>query len=313
MKIRVIQLINNYFKDKNDINENRTNALGEYCTFGYFDALHVEKERELYDTEDNLIWKNIDEIAVNTLDGTCNRRNLVCIVEEEDKDIRFWNRAEESPYLFISLISIKHGLEPIMAIQKKMAAMSDDETAMLYYSYNHSELVIAKLAKSYIAGMRFVLEQRKQFNALNMYSIFSVREAILKPEAEIQNEIECEKVKVRLRLMIKNDREIDGFLQSLWETLFKRETQTNETFQTKSFEKFYTLGSSDMVVEIDSVEMYKLLSCYGMGNLLTHTNEQFEKAVYNIETEILIKDEESIKHGKSVDSRGNDDAERTLR
>lgn len=310
MKIRVIQLINNYFKDKNDINENREKALGEYCTFGYFDAMQVEDGRELYDTEENLIWKNIDEIAVSTLNGTCNRRNLVCIVDDENKDTKFWSRAKEIPYLFISLIRIRHDSESMKNVPEIIVEMQNDETSMLYYSYNHSELIVAKLAKSYCEGMKFVLEKRKQFNALNMYSIFSVRENILKSETMLQKKIVQEEVKVRLRLMIKSEQEVKAFLQKIRKVLFEDKIQKKEPGEKESFEMFHTLGSSDMVVEIENVEMSKLLSCYGMGNLLTHTNEEFEKAVYNIETEILVRDEESIDDGKSVDSGENDDAEK---
>lgn len=112
-----------------------------------------------------------------------------------------------------------------------------------------------------------------------MYSIFSVREEVLKAKAELPNKIASEEVGVRLRIMIKKDREMGAFLQELWEILFKD-------------------------------EMQKLLSCYSMGSLLTHTNEQFGKAVYNIETEILIKGA-YIEHGKAMDNGENNKAETT--
>lgn len=292
MKIRVIQLINNFFRDTDFENENRERALGTYCTFGYFDALQVKESREISDTDGNPIWKEIDKITTSTLDGTCSRRNLVCMAEDEKKDKEFWDKAKKYPYLFVSLIRVQHSDDVNCVINDTKR----DETAIAYYSYNHSELVIVKLETEYAKGMDFVLSLRKKLHTLNIYSIFSVREDILKLETKLKNELSTEKVSVRLRMMIKNDQNIDDFLEKLSEKLFKDDVQEDNNIM-----KFYTLGNNDLIVEIKSVEMYKLLSCYGMGNLLTHTNTQFGKAVYNIETEILVKGE-SIRHGKSVDN-----------
>lgn len=147
MKIRVIQLINNFFKDENGRNVDREKALGTYCTFGYFDALQVDEGRTFDGTEENLIWNKIEEVVVGTLDGTSSRRNLICIAEEEEKDEQFWNHAKEYPYLFISLIRIRRDAEAMKAMYCVVNEMKMDDTAIAYYSYNHSELVIAKLQK----------------------------------------------------------------------------------------------------------------------------------------------------------------------
>lgn len=297
MKIRIIQLINNFFKDENGTDENREKALGTYCTFGYFDALQVDEDNY---AGDNQIWKKIDGVTVRTLDGTCSRRNLICIAEQEEKDRKFWECAKDYPYLFLSLIRMKRAEEATDTIRRMMDEMEEDDTKIAYYSYNHSELVIAKLENSYKAGMNFVLSLRRTLNALNLYSIFSVREEKLKDKSGLPGSIAAETVSVRLRLMIKNDYETDFFLQKLWEALFKDEIWDKKVSEKENFEKSYTLGSSDMIIEIEQIEMYKLLSCYEMGNLLTHTNKQFGKAVYNIETEILIKGAH-IENGKSMD------------
>ncbi len=310
MKIRVIQLINNFFKDENSTYVDREKALGTYCTFGYFDALQVEEGRTFDGTEKNLIWDKIEEVVVGTLDGTSSRRNLICIAEEEKKDEKFWKRAKKYPYLFISLIRIRHDTEAMKAMLRIVDEVKADNTAIAYYSYNHSELVIAKLEKYYKRGMNFVLAMRQKLNALNMYSIFSVREEVLKAKDDLPNNIASEKISVRLRIMIKKDLEIEAFLQELWEILFKDEIKKGKIHKKENFKKFYTLGSSDMMIEIKRVQMQKLLSCYSMGSLLTHTNEQFEKAVYNIETEILIRGA-YIGHGKAMDNGENSKAETT--
>lgn len=307
MKLRVIQLINNFFRDADCSDENREKALGTYFTFGYFDALQVAEGKDFSETEENLIYKELDALAVETLDGTCSRRNLVCIADNKDKDKTFWELAEQYPYLFVSLIRLRHDAGSMENMDRVIADSENDSTAIAYYSYNHSELVIVKLENCYNNGMKFVLGLRRQLNTLNMYSIFSVREDMLKSKNKLFDKIEKEEVSVRLRIMIKNDQKISNFLQKLENILFQDETRVNENSPEKEFVKYYTLGSYDLTVEIERVEMYKLLLCYGMGSLLTHTNEFFGEAVYNIETEILVKGER-LKNGKSVDNGENQKA-----
>ncbi len=310
MKIRVIQLMNNFFRDENGTATDKEKALGMYCTFGYFDALEVKEGKNFSDTEKSIIWEEIEEVAVNTLDGTCSRRNLVCMTDEDEKDERFWKNARHFPYLFVSLIRMKHDREDMDTIHKVMDELRDDDKVIAYFCYNHSELVLAKLEKSYIKGMCFVLEMREKLKSLNIHSIFSVKEEIIKSEEKIQEEIEGEEVAVQLRMMIKRDQEIEGFLQRLWDTLFVDEIRAKTKGAKECFEKYYTLGSNDMVIRIGQISMHKLLACYSMGNLLTHTNEQFAKAVYNIQTEILVEGEQ-IKYGKTMDTGKTGEPEAT--
>lgn len=288
MKIRVIQLMNNFFRDENGTILNKEKALGTYCTFGYFDALQVEESRVFPETEESIIWENIEKVAVNTLDGTCNRRNLVCMTDEDEKDETFWEKANQYPYLFISLIRMRHGREDMETMNRVMEKLSKSKTVIAYFCYNHSELVLAKLEDSYIEGMKFVLSMREKLKSLNIHSIFSVREEMIRSEEMLRNKIKDEEVAVQWRLMLKKDQEINGFLQCLWETLFADKIQEKTKGKKECFEKYHTLGSNDMMVRTDRIGMRRLLACYSMGRLLTHTNDQFAKAVYNIQTEILV-------------------------
>lgn len=309
MKVRIIQLMNNFFRDENLRDVNKEKALGTYCTFGYFDALQVLEGKNFSNKEESAIWKNIEEAAVSTLDGTCSRRNLVCITDDEDKDRQFWENAKQKPYLFISLIRMKHDTDRSDSKYKVVKEIKADSDAMAYFSYNHSELVIAKLENNYARGLEFVLAMRKKLVSLNIHSIFSVREDVIKSDTEIQDKIDNEIVTAQWRMMIKSDQKIDDYLDSLWSIIKDREV--NEEDKKEKFEKYYTLGSNDLMVRLDYVEMRKLLSCYKMGSLLTHTNPQFEEAVYNIQTEILVKGDNK-QYGKSVDKQEVREAKETV-
>ena len=102
MKIRIIQLINNFYRDgKNCPDEKRTEALGTYCTFGYFDALEVKTGQFIQNLKDSAMWREINDLTLGTLDGSFRRRNLICITNNDAKDTEFWEQKDDFPYLFV--------------------------------------------------------------------------------------------------------------------------------------------------------------------------------------------------------------------
>ncbi len=302
MKIRIIQLINNFYRDgKNCPDEKRTEALGTYCTFGYFDALEVKTGQFIQNLKDSAMWREINDLTLGTLDGSFRRRNLICITNNDAKDTEFWEQKDDFPYLFVSLIRLKHTDQNHGGTCQIMQNINKEKTAMAYYSYNHSELVIVKLDKYYSNALNFILCQRQRLTILNMYSIFSVRESILKTEESIRDSIQDETIDVRLHIIIKDDQQLDSFLELLISKLYLGENS--------EIRKYYTLGNCDMLIEIKNINIQRLLSCYSMGSLLTHTSPDFELAIYNIETEILSKGE-LLPHGK-LDDQKDSGIERT--
>ena len=53
-----------------------------------------------------------------------------------------------------------------------------------------------------------------------------------------------------------------------------------------SVSSYDTLGSTDLIIEILEVPLKQLLYIYKMGELLTHTNTQYQNA-FNVETQIF--------------------------
>lgn len=283
MKVRIIQLINNFYKDHksdSDIMEykNRDKQLGEYCSFGYFDAVRIEESRNVKQVKDNLIWETINQTVCDTFDAYCSRRNLICIIDKKEKDQKFWEDAVDYPYLFISLVRVVHDSQDARKFGDLVDKLNKDRTVIAYFSYNHSEIIIVKLLEKYAEGLSFVLQQRESIKLLNMYSIFSVRENMLNDI----NKIESEKVEVRLHIMVKNDTLIEKYL----ECLVKKLCIINEEYKT-----YNTLGSCDLLFEIKGIDLKKILPCYVMGNILTHSNSDYQKAVFNIETEFIVERE----------------------
>lgn len=286
MKIKLIQLINNYYKDEEQGEKTKDNiALGTYCAFGYFDALQIEEPDEDDDSVQNSMWKIVNEVTAKYLDGTCNRRNLGCFSKEREKDENFWNKAKEYPYLFLSMVRVKRQEDDnLERIHDAIAEINGDDCSICYYPYDHSEVIVLRLERNYQTGMQYVLNLGKKFKTLKMYSIFSVKEETLETEAKISESVDDEMVDIRLRAIIKSEKEAYHFLEKL--------AKKNEM----KMEIYDTLGSEDMVVEMRNISIRKWLSEYKMGNMMTHTNKEFGKAFYNIETEI-------IKYKKEIDGR----------
>lgn len=283
MKVRIIQLINNFYIDQDQNSDaaqdqNSRRQLGEYCSFGYFDAVCIEESQSVKNIKESAIWEKINQTVCDAFDAFCSRRNLICIIDNAQKDQEFWEDAKKYPYIFISLVRTKHREETTKKIKKIVQIINADKTAIAYYSYNHSEIIIVKLESTYTNGLCFVLDKRKKIDLLNMYSIFSVRENMLNNANNINNE----KIEVRLHIMVKDDELIQTYLEKLVDQI----GIINGNYKT-----YNTLGSCDLLFEIKEIDLKNLLPCYAMGNILTHSNSFFQKAVFNIETEFIVESE----------------------
>lgn len=269
-------------------------ALGEYCCMGHFDALHIEMVEWVEEESENAsnIRGKINQTITEKYNGCYNIKNVVCITSDDEKDVRFWEEAGNMPYLFISLVRMKPSEEnSSVKLDCLIQEFNKLDHVMTYYTYDHSEIVIIRTGKSYIKGFETILAMYNKVSILKMYSIFAVRESELKDCESVEDEI----IDCRLNATIKDQRKVAEF-----------ETQLRKFFRDENMPgqfriNFYqTLGNCDCLIEISQVPVKRLLSCYRMGNLLTHTNGYYNKAFFNVETQFLLM--EKREHG-TVDKK----------
>ncbi len=300
MRIRVLELVNNFYKDEDTegcaetTGDDSRQELGEYCCLGYFDALNV-RSLDCGSRQEMNIRREAECIAVRNLEGKDNRKNIICVTNDEKRDEDFWKLAERMPFLFVSLIRIKFpGQHTPSDIVKTVNAKSEE--TMAYYTYGHSDIVVFRTGNEYLKNMTSVLSMYEEVNIYKMYSVFAVKECVLENCEGIPDEM----VTCRLNGAVQNMEHVKVYIDKLKEAL-----KSGNNAGDLEINCFYTLGNSDFLMEIPKVSLINLLKCYKMGEVLTHTDEDYKKAFFNISSSILNKKEwekEESGNGKEAKS-----------
>ena len=173
MRIRVVDLVNNFYNDENFQSRDKTKRLGEYCCLGYFDALDV-KSLDRVPSEKVNIRRQVDQNTIQKLDGNSNRRNVICITDDDEKDAEFWQEADQMPFLFISLIRMKYnqkdgGLESdgLSALVTSINAHKNE--VMAYYTYGHSDMVVFRYGNNYLENLEEVCSRYNTVQNTRIY------------------------------------------------------------------------------------------------------------------------------------------------
>ena len=281
MKIRMLRLASNFYKDQTQYPPSPSpigdiqQALGKYCCIGYFDALDIQPI-PLKENSKRSIRRELSNVAIKGLDGSYNRKNIICITDQDKKDLEFWEEAEKNPFLFVSMIRTTQDESTekpnAKSIHEIIDGINQKAHSIAYYTYDHSEIVVFISGVSYLSNLQRILAYYNTINVFKMYTIAAVQEKDLETCTSFDEEI----VKCILRATVKNMPEAQKFLAEFKNFLSPYVLQCYDT-----------LGDSDLLIEIPSINIAKLLSCYKMGNLLTHTNPFYMKAFFNIETQIF--------------------------
>lgn len=288
MIIRLMQFINNFYKDaqENSCHTQGTPELGAYCSFGYFDAFQTSITSKI-ENRRNDIWNILKDATLEQLDETCSRRNLICGIKDDNKDITFWVEAKNCLFLFITMIRLKNPYENIESLENSVGIINNESDAIAYYSNDHCELVVAKFCNNYKIGVEHVMNLRREMSVLKMYTIFSVREDILANATNCDQINKEERINCRLTSVVKSQAEAEKFIEKLYNLL-----SNNGQDQEMSVTQYNTFGGSDMLIDIHNVIFAKILECYStkQKGLLTHFNNDYSEAFYNIETEFLLRE-----------------------
>ena len=188
-----------------------------------------------------------------------------------------------SPFLFVTMVRLGDGENGMLEYQRQlMDKMNGEENVIAYLSNSHCEIVVVRHTDRYEEGMKHVHDlqdkmEHVQMKIVKLYTISAVRENMLGDVDQLNEEL----VSCRMRAVVKDKSFLKGFLEEL----------RNKLEDTGSKMKTYeTLGASDVFMELENVSLRKLLACYKMGELLTHSNEMYGKAFYNIESEIFSEE-----------------------
>ncbi len=286
MKIRVIEMMNHYYREK-PIGEGGVSELGRFCALGYHDAIDVDlKEENIENAEDikegdfgedgAKAWNASGHVVMSALNGEYAIKNVVCAYcdEETEKEKAFWVKDVRFPFFFFSVIRISEQTKNVREVMKEENKKKD---CMRYYCYEHNEIMAVFKTNSYSKGMERVKELYEIFTPLKIHSIFAVEEYVLSDGNKLKKIID-ENVDVRWHVVMKDREKAKEFFDRL----------KKDVVHKGAFEIYDTLGSEDLLVEMNGCKLTNLLPLYATGNRLTHVNQEYSSAFYNIETTILV-------------------------
>lgn len=304
MKVTIIQLINSFYKDGNevaseDVEQQNKEPLGEFCVLGYFDAMKVT-EKEIEPDKENMLEKASD-CFLDNLKGRSNYRTLICIPVLENTNPNFWEDVN-TPFYFVSMVRVKtNGFGELK--EKIRKSYSADEKSINYYSYDHSDVISVYKTNRYTDGIKHIEKLQQEIEAYKVYTIMAVRESVLERPEIIKKHIVDEMIDCRLHVVMKDLIKARQYCNKI-----KRLLAFNNA--DVSFAQYNTLGSGDILLEIDNISFGSLLAFYKTGEILTHNHPDYLGSVFNIETRI-VEHKEREQYGKLDMGQFREDKEDT--
>lgn len=278
--VRILQLKNSFYWNSGGTDGK---ALGKYCALGYFDALDITSAEKVEVTSFDT-WKQLGELTINQ-GNTLNCRTLVCVTEQHEKDKEFWNDKTHVLY-FITMVRLNKSMWVEDKCNEIVSGLPESKNHINYLSYDHSEIIAVTKTNTYSEGIKNVEQIRKNCNAVKTYTVFAVEENTLQSYDDIRKKLTEENVCCRLHCMVRDYAKAEDFRKKLE----KRFSYRNE--RPIKIRKFETFGGYDWLLEIDSASISSVFECYKMGELLTHSNTSYKEAFFNVESEILIEEEQ---------------------
>ena len=267
MYVRAFYLFNNFYVDTEEVG--MVFPSGEWSVWGHYDVMRVEK---IEGADLEKCSRIIEEKRIEYIQGNSNLRVITCFPRDEDADQKIWDQ-DHSLYCFISLIRLRNREDV-----KKV--LSDFPKAVYYDSLDHRDLISVYKFSSYIEGINYIEDVQKNATVYKMYTISMIKESELRELCEGTISIQEETVDVRLFMEMKDRQEAEHFISKI-----KDEFPSKDQ---KEFRIYYNvLGDNDVQVEIDNINIVELLRLYKSGNLLTHSNPRYRKAIFNVETKIM--------------------------
>ena len=85
-----------------------------------------------------------------------------------------------------------------------------------------------------------------------------------------------------MKCSIKNYECAEQYFKELIKILQKH----NDNF---SFDNYDIFGEYDIIIIIKDIQLGEILPLYSMGEILTHSNKEYNEAFYNIETSFICR------------------------
>ena len=286
MVVRVVELLNSFYKDSVEISGTEE-ALGDYCIWGFFDALKIKRITAGFDKKG--IMRSVTDTVICDYNGLFNRKEIICIHEDEKKDDSFWKDADKKPYLYITLIRKERREDSSENVDNMMKEINCRRKQIAYYSYSHSEIIIIGYSDSCKECLDKVLRIKNMLPIFKTVTVFGIKEREL---GNLTN-VKKERVSLRLAGKVREQENAINMVKKLDEKIQEKGVGTDYEYRA-----YDTLGAKDIIIEILNVPIENILPFYATGELLTHTNPEYGASFYNIETQIITEFYSNKKRGE---------------
>lgn len=278
--IRLFQFKNNFLR------ENTNQLEAEYSTIGYFDGLDMQvyddSEDEgleiLSDTYRNLLYVNSN---TDQLLEACDYFNVAGMRRDSKRDEDFWNQSSKVLF-FVSFLRLARRPKKLKQIIEEIEKDSD---CICYTTYDSSDLIVCIKTNKYSYGCDVLSHLHDTIEMIDdkgnrlqkCFSVFAIKQTVLN-EIDQWNCLMDEKVDCFFRGVVNERKKVEEFYEEL-----VKECGVSD------HKKYRILGSDDIIIAIYGISLTHLLSLYGDGAILVHSNDVYKKAFYNIRSEIAIK------------------------
>jgi len=283
VSVRILQLKNNFYWNSGGTDGK---ALGPYCVLGYFDALDITMADKVEVTSFNT-WEQLGKLTFER-DNALSCRTLVCVTEQQEKDETFWSDETYVLY-FITMVRINKAAGVKDKWGKIEEELQRSENHINYLSYDHSEIIVVTKTNTYSDGIKNMKRIRKACEAVKTYTVFAVKEDVLQSYEKIQKKLFPENVCCRLHCMVRDYAKAETFRRKMERRFSQR---NRRPVKIRRYEMF---GGYDWLLEIDDVSISSVFECYKMGEMLTHSNECYKEAFFNVESEILVEEGQDVR------------------
>lgn len=282
--IRVFRFKNSFMSEKPE------SVPATYSVFGRYDGMDMEVYQQIEDEKLSEIFGDPLHLIYDANKMSEMYDEFSVIGFRDKDDAYFWEQGGK-PYIFISCIQLKEKSRKLEEIKSRL---EEEVDAVCYTSFDSSDLIICIRTANYKLGYNTIIRYDQEIKHVDEHnglkkvvSEFCIWQDVLdgisrdtvseKAQDEIR-EMEEETISCILRLTVQDQTEFDSFKEKLKETL-------GHPF----IDIYGVLGSEDIVIYIKNILSKKLLALYGKNRLLTHSCESYQKALFNISTEILAE------------------------
>ena len=211
--------------------------------------------------------------------------------------VRFKDRVNDLQELIYCLSEqIKSGIEKLpKQIENGKKDSGIDAEIIGYYTFDSSDLIICMKTNSYAIGDKSISRYAGYVKAYDTsivlqksFSVCVVKQAVLDGLSVAFDRIVNDKVSCFLRCVVADWGNIEEYQEKLQSALLHSGGNVSS---------YDVLGSDDIVFFAKDIYIKNLMTLYKTGNLLTHSNEIYKKAFFNVATEILVSRKETAING----------------